>query len=234
MSKRPSFASLAIGAAALVLTLGSASASQTFPGIGDDSAGYTGTGATGLDGPALIITLNPGGTGTITNGPNAGIPYDGVEDTYIGLVNSSGQTVNSVLLSAPHSVGIFGFDGDGIAGGSYCTNNTSTPGGCGTTTTYGTPNASDTDGYGGPIGYFTNINTGGSTDFGTLNLIGGLIDGGYTWFSLEEPLDAVSFTAQAGSTPLPGTLPLFVGGLGMIGGLLARKKRKAVVAGANT
>ncbi len=36
-----------------------------------------------------------------------------------------------------------------------------------------------------------------------------------------------SFSASASTTPLPATLPLFAGGLGFVGYLTGRKKRKA-------
>ena len=102
---------LAIGAALLSLPLSSASAA-VFPDVGAD-----------VGGPALILTVGPGNTQVVTNGPNAGIPYDGVEDTYIGLVNNTGGVLTQVTITAPSNIGVFGFDGDGIgsnAGGAYC------------------------------------------------------------------------------------------------------------------
>ncbi len=227
MSKS-SIASLALGGAALLLSLGSASAA-VFPNIGEDT-----------NGPALIITLNPGGSGTITPGGvgSAGIPYDGVEDTYIGLINNSGQLVTSIVLSAPVAVGIFGFDGDGVGapvGGVY-------PGPGFGTNQYGTPNANDVTGpcigsgcsgggYGGPLGSFSGLFTSAGFDFGTFTIAGGLAAGGFTWFSLEEPLTEASFTAQVGSTtPIPAALPLFASGLGALGLIARRRKRKAAAA----
>src|SRR4051812_35843407 len=38
-------------------------------------------------------------------------PYEGSEDTLIGVLNNSGVTVNSLALSS--TTDIFGFDGDG-------------------------------------------------------------------------------------------------------------------------
>jgi hypothetical protein len=61
----------------------------------------------------INITSVSGGVGTftVTKGPSFGIPYDGVEDTLVGVVNNSGGTVTSIHLTS--KTDIFGFDGDG-------------------------------------------------------------------------------------------------------------------------
>ena len=196
-------ASALLGGTALLFAAGSASAvpcagTCTYPSIGNDTLG-----------PALIITLNPDGSGSIANGPGvAQGPYDGVEDTYIGLENNSGQAVGSVSLSGS---GIFGFDYDGIG-------------------FYGAPtNAMDdpSQRYGGPLGYFNIVDN----NNGTLFIIGSLADQAYTYFSLEEPLSATSFTVTGtapGTTPIPAALPLFASGLGMLGWVARRRKKKAI------
>jgi hypothetical protein len=157
----------------------------------------------------------------LTNGPSAGLPYDGVEDTYIGLINNSGGAIGGVSLTGP---GIFGFDGDGIGAGPYCTGN-----GCGTVQ-YGTPNAQDPSGYGGPMGHFSILDS----NTGTFLLNTPLADGGFTWFSLEESPNVAGGltigTVIPGATPLPGALPLFATG-GAFLGYLARRKRKAAAKG---
>src|SRR5690242_11467632 len=66
---------------------------------------------------ALIIDITSvsGGVGTFTvsKGPSFGQgPYDGVEDTLLGVTNSSGQTVTSIHLVSKLDIG--GFDGDGL------------------------------------------------------------------------------------------------------------------------
>jgi hypothetical protein len=99
-------------------------------------------------------------------------PYDGVDDTLVGIVNDSAKPVTSVALSSDSD--IFGFDGDGID-------------------TYGAPgNSHDTTGYGGPDAYFTNINAFQTT--GTVNFVTPLpADGGTTYFGLENAVsDATS------------------------------------------
>ncbi len=66
----------------------------------------------------LVITLNSGGTGSVALGPSSGLgtpnknTFDGSDDVLVGLINNSGQTVNSVKLTS--NLTIFGFDGDGI------------------------------------------------------------------------------------------------------------------------
>jgi len=182
------------------------------PSVGNDTSG-----------PALCITLNSDGSTSVVNGPGSSQgPYDGVEDTYIGVVNNTSAAVGSITLSSTQD--IFGFDGDGIGGGSYA--------GQTGTQQYGTPNGSDTSGYGGPNGYFTGITTIAGVETGILNFITPLAgNGGNTFFSLEEALDSASFTTQiGGTTPLPGALPLFTTGLGVITLLARSKKRKAVTA----
>jgi hypothetical protein len=135
--------------------------------------------------------------------------YDGSDDTYIGVINNSGGTVKSLNLSS--NADIFGFDGDGID-------------------TYGAPgNAIDTTGYGGPLGYFTNIK--GSyydpPESGTINFIGGLANGSSTYFSLEEPLSTASFTGITSGVPEPASWALMLLGIGGLGAALRRKSAVA-------
>jgi hypothetical protein len=217
MASSKSFALVAIAGAALAFASTSANAAPapacSGPAVGNDSAG-----------PALCITLNSNGTASIVNGPGFGQgPYDGVEDTYVGVINNTSGTVSAITLSSTND--IFGFDGDGIGvmpSGGY-------PGVGAGTIEYGTPNSSDhsNGGYGGPNGFFSNITTVAGVESGVVHFIAALAaNGGTTYFSLEHPLTAADFTAQIGSTPLPAALPLFAGGLGMLGWLSGRRKRK--------
>lgn len=188
------------GAAIGTLALGSTAMAGTFPGYGTDPGG-----------PGFIITLNPDGTATVAataESPN----YDGVEDAYVGVINNSGHTVNSVNLSAPSANDIFGFDSDGID-------------------TYGAPtNAMDTTGYGGPDGYFTGITSAGGTDSGTVNFIGGIADGGQDYFSLEGALTATSFTATPGAVPEPATWAMMLLGFFGMGTMLRQRSKIAAYA----
>ncbi len=185
-------------ASVAVATLALSSAAFAFPGYGNDSGG-----------PALIITLNSDGTTSLTA---TGQPatYDGADDTYIGVVNNSGHTVNALTLTS--GTNIFGFEGDGISN-----------------VTYGAPgNSSDPSQYGGPHGYFTNIN--GSQTNGVVNFIGGIADGGSDYFSLEQALNTASFTTRPGAVPEPGTWAMMLGGMAVVGALLRRRQSKAVLA----
>jgi len=181
---------------------GGAASAATFPGYGLDTGG-----------PALLITLNSDGTTTLTS---TGQPqtYDGADDTYIGVINNSGNTVNALNLSS--NADIFGFDGDGID-------------------TYGAPgNAKDTTGYGGPDGYFTNI-TGSYFSLpekGTVNFIGGIANGGSDYFSLEEALTTASFTnpITVGGVPEPMTWAMMLMGFFGIGAAVRRRRETGVLA----
>ncbi len=63
-----------------------------------------------------LITVN-NGTETVLNDPNQG-PYEGADDSLIGVLNNSSSPVSELPLAVPGS-DLFGFDGDGIcdAGG---------------------------------------------------------------------------------------------------------------------
>ena len=142
--------------------------------------------ATGCGVVITVTAVNSAGVATaftLTNAGN-GNPYDGVEDTLIGIVNNSSGTLNSITLS--NSTSAFGFDGDGI-----CTFSSAVS--CGTT------------GYEGPDNTFSNFL--GAT--GTVNFTTGLAVGGSTWFSLEgTPSGIVSAT-----TPEPTSIVLLGSGL---------------------
>jgi hypothetical protein len=126
--------------------------------------------AVGLDSScALVIYVTDGGVG-VTGDPSQG-PYDGVEDTLIGVVNLSSHNVSSLPLAAKTSA--FGFDGDGLC------NVSGAPFGC--------PFGST--GYEGPGVSFTAISA--DQRSGTVNFAGGLAPGASTYLSLEESLSTV-------------------------------------------
>src|SRR5262245_61089937 len=122
--------------------------------------------------PSIIITFLPKGAVNIFN---TGVgPYDGIEDTYIGVVNLSGKPIPKFNISGPSSSGfsegIFDLDGDGIQ-------------------TYGSPAPAGGGGtgYEGPDNFFSNISDDGLVARGTINFIGGLANKQQTYFSLEGP-----------------------------------------------
>ena len=140
-----------------------------------------------------VITITDAGAFVSFTGQG---PYDGSDDTLLGVVNNSSKlSITSLELTSPFN--IFGFDFDGIDA-------------------YGAPgNGFDSTGYGGPNSYFTNISP--DTTTGTVNFIVPLApNGGTTYFSLENSLAQATACADVinGSVPDPPQL----GGAGLLNG----------------
>jgi len=133
------------------------------PAIGRDS------------GCGILITVNPDETGRIATDP-AQNPFDGSDDTLIGIQNNSGATLQSIRLSS--SLTIFGLDRDGLCSGHYV----GTPRGC----PFGPT------GYEGPGTRFA------ATDYyrGTVFFTDGLAPGASTYFSLEAAVTAAAITLK--------------------------------------
>jgi len=156
-------------------------------------------------GVQINVTGQTGGVVTAFTATTLGNnnPYDGVEDTLIGLTNNSGASITSITLSAASSADAFGFDGDGACSYASMSN-------CGAT------------GYEGPNMTFGTVSTNNGMDSMTITFTGGLANGTSTWFSLEGTPQSLAGGGIGSQTPEPSTLLLL--GTGLIGlGLLVRR-----------
>jgi hypothetical protein len=198
---------LCLLAAAVSLTVLTASAGTICPG-GNTTNFFHDPDPT-LTGCNSLITIDANNTVTITV-PDAS-PYDGSEDTLVGVLNNSATAVSSINLSG---LDIFGLDGDGVctftfaaangvAGDGYCAGKTLDP--------------AD---YFGPTSTFTITDAStGIVNFGPA-VAGG---GGNSFFSLEEPPTASLTATVGGGTPEPASAALIVSGIGSL--WLYRRRR---------
>src|SRR5580704_9670131 len=155
----------------------------------------------------FLITVN-NGTETVLQDTNQG-PYEGADDSLIGVLNNSSSPVSQLPLAVPGS-GLFGFEGDGIcnpggppvpsgcapqagtAAGTDCTQ------GLGGTCAFPVPASEPAgyiepggstgvpqNGYEGPTSWFSNVST--DTSSGVVHFSPAIPPGGSTYFSLEEP-----------------------------------------------
>jgi PEP-CTERM motif len=173
------------------------------PNEGNQNPNNYGWAGGGVDSPGEVAALFVFSTSGISTYFDSSVgPYDGADDTQVGVKVLSGATIHSLSLTG--TTNVFGFDGDGI-------------------TTYGAPgNTSDTSGYGGPITFFTNIN--GAMTSGTANFIGGLAPGSSTFFSLEGPPSSIGTVTPM--VPEPSSLLMAaISTIGMAGYYAVRRRR---------
>jgi hypothetical protein len=131
---------------------------------------------------AILFTVNPDGSITAASDPSVP-PFDGVEDTLVGVQNNSAGTLLSLTLSG---AGIFGFDADGLCSG------VNSSGGAG----FVPPPAAcpfGPTGYEGPGTSFSIVDA----NNGTVLFAGsGVGPGQSTYFSLEGSPSAQSFVIE--------------------------------------
>jgi hypothetical protein len=149
---------------------------------------------------AVLIVLGPGGSKATFVDPTQP-PFDGIEDTLIGVQNNSGAPVSSLSLTGS---GIFALDGDGLCSPFNFPN--PAPAGC----PYGTT------GYEGRATSLPVASTAPTTfpaesysitdaNTGTVHFLNPPIpDGGSAYFSLEGPTSAIAPCTS--STPATVTL----------------------------
>jgi len=175
-----------------------------------------------------LITVNSG-TETVTQDTTQG-PYEGADDSLIGVQNNSSSPVSELPLSVPSS-DLFGFEGDGLcdpgaapvpagcvpqAGATAGTNcqaplgqglNCSFPAPSGEPAGYTEPGAQGSgftqNGYEGPTSWFSNISADLSS--GVVHFSPAIPPGGSTYFSLEEPPVGTNI-GVGGTAPLPGAM----------------------------
>ena len=167
-----------------------------------------------------VLQDNNNAASGVTPNPGQQMPFDNIDDTLVGIVNTSSKPIYGIQLSgASTQTPIFGFEGDGIC--TYATggSNTNGTGGGGSVGGAGEPPAgftgdsycspsqlqgsaaasgSDPNGsdYQGPTTSFSNISA--DTTTGSVNFTGGLQPGQSTYFSLEESLSSNQVSVQFG------------------------------------
>ena len=120
----------------------------------------------------IVIEVTDAGAQVLSD-PSQG-PYDGVEDTLVGVVNDSSHPIDALALRS--TTNLFGFEGDGIC-------------------SYGV-GCSGTTGYEGPNTLFSDVSADASS--GLVNFPAGLASGASTYFSLEESLSSANVQTGTG------------------------------------
>lgn len=143
----------------------------------------------------ILLVVNPDNSVSVLGDPSVG-PFDGSDDTLVGILNNSSASVSAVTVSGPGS-GLSGFDGDGICSGDYGTWSGSSACPYGST------------GYEGPGTSF--VTSASLPDSAEVDFTGGLAQGASAYFSLEGALDSAQLTAvkgPLGSFTVNGTIPV--------------------------
>jgi hypothetical protein len=188
------FRMLGAGSAAAVALLGLASG--TAAAANPTTAPFTECPAIGAA-PSCEILLSVNASRSISVlGDSSVGPYDGSDDTLVGIVNNSGSPVQAIVVSGPNS-DLGAFDGDGIC--TYATGGITGPGfsGDGYCTAQQLAGTDPGD-YAGPDNTFTADPK--SQDDVEVDFNGkGLAPGQSTYFSLEGALTAAAITSRVGT-----------------------------------
>jgi lysophospholipase L1-like esterase len=145
----------------------------------------------------ILLVVNPDQTISVVGDSSVG-PYDGSDDTLVGIVNNSGSAISAITVSGPGS-GLAGFDGDGIC--TYATGGTTGGSGAGYTgDSYCDAQqlaGTDPEDYSGPDNSFT-LDPNSADDVEVDFTAKGLAAGASSFFSLEGALTAAVVTAHKG------------------------------------
>ena len=209
----------ALGAVALIpASAASAAGKEARPAVhanhSPDAPGYPGTTtkpkfnecpAIGADTSCAILIVVTNSGNQILSNPTLG-PYDGADDTLMGILNESTKPLFRIQLHGSGTTSpIFGFDGDGIctfAKGGLTPTDTGWTGTtyCSTTQRAGKTSGKTTDAngadYQGPTTTYSTISA--TATRGDVNFTGGLQTGKATYFSLEASLTAGQLGVQYG------------------------------------
>jgi hypothetical protein len=200
----------------------------------------------------FLITVTSGGP-SVTQDTTQG-PYEGEDDSLIGVQNNSSNAITALPLAAP-GTSLFGFEADGICDPGTaplppgCVTVPGSPAGTtcgaksvacsfpppagepanytegGATSALPWPNGDRQNGYEGPTSWFSGISA--DTSGGTVNFSPPIAPGGSTYFSLESPPSASAIQVGTPATTAPptsGKLPPAFGPNGAIQGLPSARK----------
>jgi len=160
----------------------------------------------------VLLVVETDGTVHVLSDSSSGNPFDGADDTTIGLLNLSDSPVPNIILHSTSSPPIFGFDGDGFCSGG----SPPIPAGCpfdSNTTHVGST-------YAGPGVTYSNISA--DTTTGTVNFAesctgntgsscaasaGGVNPNQSVFFSLESNLVGAVITIPKANPTIPSTTP---------------------------
>jgi hypothetical protein len=142
----------------------------------------------------ILLVVNSNDSITVLGDSSVG-PYDGSDDTLVGILNNSSNPVGAITVSGPNS-DLAGFDGDGIC--TYATGGTTGSGFTGDSYCSAQQLAgTDPEDYAGPDNTFT-LDPNSQNDVEVDFTGKGLAAGGSTYFSLEGALTAAQITARQG------------------------------------
>jgi hypothetical protein len=147
------------------------------------------------DGCSQLVVAKRNGSFVVKADPNAPpLGYDGAEDTLVGVQNNSRRPLRAVSLAST-TLGIFGFDGDGLCNPSQWPQaRATTPPDC------PGPQGFGVSGYEGPNAVFSNVSANEQT--GTVVFPRPLPPGGSAYFGLEEAIGPGALRAARPGRPI--------------------------------